>query len=108
MNAFDDAWEKAAPILFSTMGEPLEWDGIPIAEAVVEDLEDLRFEVDSGVNRLRKRITVRAADLADPPDPGDEVLLLAAWSVADEGDYWTVEKVLFAQGMYDVTVFRFV
>ncbi len=106
MSAFDDAMQDAVPIFFDTLGEDIDWDDARL-QAIVEDIEDNTFGVDTGAAVERKKVVIKAADIYQVPESGNEILLRFDPFKADGGDYWTVESVISSSGMHDVTFIRY-
>ncbi len=107
MSAFEDAMQDAVPIFFDTLGEEMDWDDARI-QAIVEDIEDKAFGMDTGAAVERKKVVIKSADIHQIPEPGNEILLRFDPFKADGGDYWTVENVISSSGMHDVTFIRYV
>jgi hypothetical protein len=104
MGAIDTAIidQEFVQILFDTMSEQLPWDDGMI-DAVVEELEPIQYDVDSGTLVERKRVLVRASDLHQVPRVHDQIRLSTDPDMADGGRYWTVHSVVPDHGMYQIT-----
>jgi hypothetical protein len=104
MSAIDTAIQdqEFVQILFDTMSEQLPWDD-GLIDAVVEELEPIQYDVDTGTLVERKNVLVRASDLHQVPRVHDQVKLSADPGMVDCGRYWTVSSVVPDHGMYQIT-----
>jgi len=104
MGAIDTAImdQEFVQILFDTMAEQLPWDD-GLIDAVVEELEPIQYDADTGTLVERKSVLVRSSDLHQVPRVHDQIKLSADPGMADGGRYWTVSSVVPDHGMYQIT-----
>jgi hypothetical protein len=104
MGAIDTAIQEQEfiEILFDTMAEPLPWDD-GLIDAVIEQLEPIQYDADTGTLVERKNVLVRETDLHQVPRVHDQIKLSTDPGMADGGRYWTVHSVVLDHGMYQIT-----
>jgi len=108
MSAFQDQLNADLENVFfnpDEFGGFIDWEDVRI-KAVVSEVESKGggFEIATGLER--KIVSIMMDTINHQPEFGDQVRLNLDPEKVNGGDIWTVERVLDADGMYDIYFYR--